>query len=73
MRKSLWTSAGGAVRLSIIVACLFLSSTGARADTVYTYTGLNFDFASGIYTTMDRVTGTFVLSSPLARRATPRL
>jgi hypothetical protein len=67
MRKSLWTtSAGGAVRISIIVmACLFLSATGARADTVYTYTGLDFDFAAGLYTTMDKVTGTFVLSSPL--------
>ncbi len=67
MRKSSWTpSAGGAVRISIlVVACLFLSSTGARADTVYTYTGLNFDLATAPYTTMGRVTGTFVLSSPL--------
>jgi hypothetical protein len=67
MRKSLWTtSAGGAVRISIVVvACLFLSITGARADTVYTYTGLDFTGVSGLYTTMDRVTGTFVLSSPL--------
>jgi hypothetical protein len=39
MRKSLWfTSSGGAVRISIIaLACLFLSTTGARADT-FTYT-----------------------------------
>jgi hypothetical protein len=67
MRKSLWTTfTGGAIRISIIlVACLFLWTTGARADTVYTYTGLDFVFASGLYTTMDKVTGTFVLSSPL--------
>jgi hypothetical protein len=67
MRKSLWTtSAGGAVRIIVIaVACLFLWTTGARADTVYTYTGLDFQFADGPYTTMDKVTGTFVLSSPL--------
>jgi hypothetical protein len=67
MRKSLWTTfTGGAVRISIIVvACLFLWTTGARADTVYTYTGLDFEDASGTYTTMDKVTGTFLLSSPL--------
>jgi hypothetical protein len=67
MRKSLWTTfTGGAVRISIVVvACLFLSTTGARADTVYTYTGLDFTSVSGLYTTMDKVTGSFVLSSPL--------
>ena len=73
MRTSLWTTfAGGAVRISIILAaCLFLWSTGAWADTVYTYTGLNFDLASAPYTTMDRVTGTFVLSSPLPANLPP--
>ena len=67
MRKLLWTtSAGGAVRISIlVVACLFLWTTGARAETVYTYTGLDFTSVSGLYTTMDKVTGSFVLSSPL--------
>jgi hypothetical protein len=73
MRKSLWTtSAGGAVRISIpVVACLFLWSTGAWADTVYTYTGLDFTIASGLYTTMDKVTGTFVLRSPLPANLPP--
>ena len=68
-RRSLWsTSAGGAVRISIIfVAWLFLT-TGARADTIYTYTGndlLSVSNPPGPYTPMDKITGTFVLSSPL--------
>jgi hypothetical protein len=73
MRKSLWFTsgrktsfAGGAVRISIIaLACLFLSATGARADTVYTYTGNDFTLVQGPYTTLDSVTGTIVLSAPL--------
>ena len=69
MRKSLWiTSAGGAVRMSIIVvAWLLFLTTGARADTVYTYTGTHLFVSSppNAYTPMDKVTGTFVLSSPL--------
>ena len=55
MRKSLWfTSAAGAVRISIIaLACLFLSTTGARADT-FTYT---YDSSIGISWTTAPLTG----------------
>jgi PEP-CTERM motif len=74
MRKSLrFTSArktsfaGAAVRISIIaLACLFLSASGARADTfTYTYTGNDFTTVTGPYTTSDKVTGIFVLSEPI--------
>jgi hypothetical protein len=74
MRKSLWfTSVGGAVRISIIaLACLFLSATGARADTfTYTYTGNDFTTFSGPYTGSDKVTGTVVLSAPLPANLPP--
>jgi hypothetical protein len=67
-RKSLWfTSAGGAVRISLIaLACLFLSATGAWADTfTYTYTGNDFTTVTGAYTMSDSVMGTIVLSAPL--------
>jgi hypothetical protein len=68
MRKSLWfTSADGAVRISLIaLAFLLLSATGAWADTfTYTYTGNDFTLVQGPYTTSDSVMGTIVLSAPL--------
>jgi hypothetical protein len=77
MRKSLWFTsgrktsfAGGEVRIGIIaLACLFLSATGARANTIdYTYTGNDFtlvQMVQGPYTTSDSVMGTIVLSAPL--------
>jgi hypothetical protein len=68
MRKSLWfTSVGGAVRISIIaLASLFLSVTGAKADTfTYTYTGNDFTDVSGPYTTSEKLTGMFNLSAAI--------
>jgi hypothetical protein len=74
MRKSLWFTlgrktsfAGGAVRISLIgLACLLLSATGARADSfTYTYAGNDFTTVTGVYSILDKVTGTFDLSSPL--------
>jgi hypothetical protein len=67
MRKSLWfTSAGGAARITIALACLFLSATGARADTfTYTYAGNNFTIVDAPYTTSEKETGTFELSAAL--------
>ncbi len=67
MRKSLWfTSAGGAARITIALACLFLSATGARADTfTYTYTGNDFTSVTDPYTTSDKLMGTFELSAAL--------
>ena len=67
MRKSLWfTSAGGAARITIALACLFLLATGARADTfTYTYTGNNFTLVNSPYTTSEMVMGTFELSAAL--------
>src|SRR5258708_25555471 len=35
----------------------------AEADTVYTFTGGTFNYATGVYTPGDQVTGSFALSS----------
>ena len=50
-------------------ACLVLLSLPAMANEVYTYTGntMNVTYVSGGgYTTTDKVTGSFITSSPLA-------
>ena len=49
-----------------LAAVLVLMAGGAQANTIYTYTGVNFDFASSPYTTAMSVSGSITLASPLA-------
>ena len=55
------------MRLTFFVAAAaMLSATlAARADTVYSYTGLDYTFVEGSYTTNEHVTGTFTLANPI--------
>ena len=53
------------MRKFVLAAVLVLMAGGAQATT-YTYTGVNFDAASGPYTTAMSVSGSITLASPLA-------
>jgi hypothetical protein len=50
-----------AVFFAVFLTGVFVAS--AKADTVYTYTGGTFTYATGVYVPGDQVTGTFTLSS----------
>ena len=50
----------------LVTAALSMISVSAHADPVtYTYTGQYFTDTAGSYTTSDRVTGSFTVSSPI--------
>jgi hypothetical protein len=49
------------VFFAVLLTGIFLAS--AKADTVYTFVGGTFTYATGVYTPGDQVTGSFVLSS----------
>ena len=53
------------MRKFVLAAVLVLLASGTQATT-YTYTGVNFDAASGPYTTAMSVSGSITLASPLA-------
>lgn len=60
-------------RLSSFVVAAALTMIGAataRADTIYTYTGNDFNEVSGPYTTSEFISGYFVLASPLGDNTT---
>ncbi len=50
-----------AVFFAVLLTGVFVAS--AEADTVYTFTGGTFNYATGVYVPGDRVTGSFILSS----------
>jgi hypothetical protein len=54
--------------LSRVSAILVLSASTliAHADSIYTYTGHDFTFASAPFTTGDFVSGSFTTTTPLA-------
>jgi hypothetical protein len=51
--------------LGLMALVTLLGLSPASADTIYTYTGNDFTFASSPYTTTDMVTGTIDLSTAL--------
>ena len=54
------------LRTLALPAILLILPLQLMADTTYTYTGNHFDFATGVYTTKDFISGSFTVSSPLA-------
>ena len=49
-----------AIFFAVLLLGVFVAS--AKADTVYSYVGDTFRFVQGVYTQVDRITGSFVLS-----------
>lgn len=55
------------MRSVIVVFAAFLAGTSvARADTVYAYTGNNYQSVKGFYDTTEHVSGSFEVATPLA-------
>jgi len=60
------TATSAATKTFVIGLILFFGlQAAARADVTYTYTGLDFQVATGLYTLNDFVSGFFTLASPL--------
>jgi hypothetical protein len=57
-----------AIFFAVLLTGVFVAS--AKADTVYTFVGGTFNYATGVYTPGDQVTGYFVLSSSFVPVAT---
>jgi hypothetical protein len=55
----------------IAAALSAMAPASSSADVIYTYTGNDFQAASGPYTLTDKVTGTFELAAPLGNSVGP--